>query len=94
MKYRLREGVVLETICGTSILVATLEARKYCDYTRHLNQDASFIIEMVKAELSLEEMAEKTSTQYEISKNEALNIIMSFLSGMIEMNYIIEESEE
>ena len=47
MNYKIRDGLVLETLCGTSLLIATLEARKYCPYVMQLNEASAYIWKML-----------------------------------------------
>lgn len=47
MNYKIREGIVMETLCGTSLLIATLEARKYCPYVMQLNEASAYIWQML-----------------------------------------------
>ena len=42
MDYQIRPGVVLTEACGEYLLLATLDASKYCPYVYQINETAAF----------------------------------------------------
>lgn len=42
MKYQIRPGVVLSEVCGEYLLLATMEASRYCPYVYQINETAAF----------------------------------------------------
>lgn len=93
MKYSLREGLVLETVCDTTLLVATLEARKYCPYVMQLNDASNFIVQSIVNGDSIEKMAENAAKEYEISQEEAVKTIHYFISELKKKNYLVVKEE-
>lgn len=89
MKYKIREGIVMETLCGTSLLIATLEARKYCPYVMQLNEASAYIWQMLFDGKTYEEMTECAAEDFEISVKQADETIKKFLSDLTEKNYLI-----
>lgn len=94
MNYKIRDGLVLETLCGTSLLIATLEARKYCPYVMQLNEASAYIWKMLFDGKTPAEMAELAANDFEISVKEAAETIKKFLSELTEQNYLIVEDEK
>lgn len=95
MNYKIRDGIVMETVCGTSLLIATLEARKYCPYVMQLNEASVYIWKMLLDGKTLDEMTALATKDFEISSAEAYATLNGFLSSLMEQNYLImEENEE
>ena len=92
--YKIRDGVVMETLCGVSLLIATTEARKYCPYVMQLNDASVYIWKMLFAGKCPEKMVEQAARDFDISIQEAGETIETFLSGLEEQNYLIIERNE
>ena len=94
MKYSIREGVVLECVCGESMLISTLKARKYCPYILQLN-DASLLIwnGAVKG-LTEEEIAEKAAVEYEIPFEQALATVKQFTAHLCKTGHLIPDESQ
>lgn len=93
MSYKIRDGIVMETICGTSLLIATLEATKYCPYVMQLNEASAYIWRMLFDGKSMEEMTVLAARDFEITEEEARETLNSFLQGLAEQNYLIAKNE-
>lgn len=91
MKYRKQPGIVMETICGQSLLIATIEAREYCPYLTKLDESSAFIWKMIEDGRTTDEMVSEIVREYGISKEEAEHALMAFLNGMEENHFIIKE---
>lgn len=93
MKYIIREGVLLETVCGESMLVATYKARKYCPYIFELNEASVLIWKGIQAGLDDQEIAAKASVDFEVSEEAALEAVRTFEAHLKEHGYLIEVSD-
>lgn len=91
MNYKIREGIVMETLCGTSLLIATLEARKYCPYVMQLNEASVYIWRMLFEKKTQTEMREQAARDFGISPKEADEIINNFVEELVKQNYLIIE---
>lgn len=91
MNYKIREGIVMETLCGTSLLIATLEARKYCPYVMQLNESSAYIWSMLFEKKTQTEMKEQAAKDFGISPEEADEIINNFVEELVKQNYLIIE---
>lgn len=91
MKYRKQAGIIMETICGQSLLIATAEARKYCPYLTQLDESSAFIWRMIEDGCTTEEMIPRIIDEYGISEKEAEGGLTAFLDGMEKNKFIIRE---
>lgn len=91
MKYTIREGLVLESVCGVPLLIATLEARKHCPYLMQLNEASAYIWKMLFDGKTLAEMTALAANDFEITEEEAQQTLTAFLSDLEKHNYIILE---
>lgn len=95
MRYKIRNGLVIETVCGTSLLIATLEARKHCPYVMRLNEASAYIWKLLFEGKTLDEMTALAAKDFELSPAEARETLTGFLASLIEQNYLMaEETEE
>lgn len=88
MKYRIRDGIVMDRLCGIDLLIATLEARKTCPYVMQLNEASAFIWRMLFDGIGIEEMAQRAASKYQIPLQVASDTIMQFLNNLVEQKYI------
>ncbi|MDO4466001.1 MAG: PqqD family protein [Bacillota bacterium] len=93
MQYKLRKGIVIESICGKSFVIATIEARKHCPYVMELNGASKFIFEELAQNKTIAQMAELASQKFEITLDNALQVIESFMKQLIAQNYVIVEED-
>ncbi len=93
MHYKVRDGIVMESLCGISLIIATLEARDHCPYVMQLNEASAYIWRLLFDRRSMEEMAALASKDFGITEAEAVEIIKSFLEELTEQNYLIVEKE-
>ena len=94
MKYRLREGLVIETVCGKPLLAATLKARKYCPYLTELNESSLFVLKMIEKELDIDEMAKKVSAYYQIDEETAAASLSAYLETLQSSGFILPLKDE
>jgi len=88
MRYQLRTGLVVVTICGKPLMAATMEARRYCPYLTELNESSLFVIRMLEEGLDTEDMTKRISDQYEIDTKTAASSLKTCLAVLQEQNYI------
>lgn len=92
MRYRTRDGVVLETICGQHRLIATLEARKHCPIVSALNDSSVFVWKMMEEGLDDMEMEDRVLQEYpDIDRTAARKVLDTFVSSLQKEGYIIPE---
>ena len=91
MKYRIRDGIVMEEICGVVLLISTVEARKSCPYLTELNESSIYVWNLIKEGKNTDEMAEEISEKYQISVNDAKEVLTGFLTDLENQNFIEKE---
>lgn len=89
MDYKIRDGIIMERVCGVPLLIATLEATRYCPYAMQLNEASAYIWEMLFQEKTVAEMTESVATDFNLSKEEAHNVLLDFLAELKEQNYLL-----
>lgn len=94
MSYKIRDGIVMESLCGVSLLIATLEAREYCPYVMELNEASAYIWNMLFEGKTQDEMTELAAKDFQITTDEARETIQEFLAELIKQNYLIIEKNE
>ena len=91
MVYKVREGLVRETVCGKELLIATLTAREYCPFLTELNDASAFIWDMLESGVSSDDIVEKAMVKYGISKSSAETAVISFISELERASFIIPQ---
>lgn len=90
-RYRLREGVVLENVCGERLLIATFSARGKCPYILELNEESEFIWKGLMEGLDEEDIAVRAAAEFEVSREEALEGVTGFFAFLEQNGYLTEE---
>ena len=88
-----RPGVVLEEVCGASLLIATREARESCPYVTQINAAAAAYWRLSEQAHSVSELAEAAAKQQGREIKETLLPSLFFVKRMAESGYLIEEEE-
>lgn len=93
-KYKLREGVVLTTVCGETLLVSTRKVRNKCPRTLHLDEVAKCFLSLIESTADKQEIAAKISERFNVTEELALKNIDSFISTMEGYGVIVAEECE
>lgn len=94
MEYKLRDGVILECICGEFLLIATLKARSFCPYIFQLNEASAFICQGLLDGAAPSAIAAKAASEYGIGEQEALESVNTFIEQLKENGYLIDTEKE
>ena len=94
MEYRIRDGIVMESVCGRELLIATLEAREYCPYLVELNEASAYIWKRLFSGTSPDKIASDIAADYGLSEKEASETVDAFLSELIKQQYLLPYTEE
>lgn len=90
MKYTVRKGVVSREICGEHLLIATLDAQKYCPYSTVINGDAAFVWECVAGGATDEEVVAAVAGEYEQPEAAVRDAVMALLGRLVSQGFLIE----
>ena len=93
MRFCLRDGVVLEKVCGENILIATFKARKYCPKVTQINDAAADLWRWFSRRLDIDSIIKKIVLNYDISENEARKSLLEFVSEMEKYGYMVKEED-
>ena len=93
-RYKTRDGVVLATVCGESLLVSASSLRGICPFVTVLNDSSAFLWNRLRNGASLAELENAVQTEYEIDDPLSVRtVIEAFLQRMSELNYLIMEDQ-
>lgn len=93
-KYKLRDGVVLTTVCGETLLLATRKVRDTCPYTLHLDDASKYLLALIENSSDKVKMTAEISARFNLSEELALRNLESFISAMEEYGVIVPEECE
>lgn len=93
MRYKIQPGIVLSTVCGESLLVATMKARDKCPYVKQLNSTAAYYWSLLEAGMSLEEILTDAEETYNVSRERVRPGLVSFINSLVMEGYLIPEAE-
>ena len=88
MNYKIRDGIVYETICGEHMLIATFKARKYCPYIYELNEASVMIWKCLIKGYELEQIAEEATHEFDINYDDALDAVQQFIAELEKQGYL------
>lgn len=84
-------GVVLVSVCGEHILVATREARKKVPYVQQINSAAAFYWKLLQEGVALDEIARQAACEYRMSNRQAAGAVIDCLKKMQQRGYLMIE---
>lgn len=93
-EYRIRNGIVLESICGKYVLISTEAARDKCSYIRKIDDIVAYYWEMMEEGLSLDDMVSRTSSLFkDVDTDEIRKDIVELTEQLKEMGYLLKDDE-
>lgn len=91
MKKQIRSGVVLTEVCGEHLLLATLDASRYCPYVYQINETAAFFWRLLEQQFTEEQIAEKVAEEYEVPVETAQRDVQQFIDTLLLQGYLLPE---
>lgn len=88
MSYQLCPGVVLATVCGEHMLIATRAARETVPSIRMLNDSAAYFWKLLQEQTPVEEIPARTAQDYDITAEQAQLFLQQFMDAMAEQGYL------
>lgn len=90
MRWKLRDGIILTTVCGQSFLVRNDSAGHKRVSAVNINDSAAFICQKLRDGYSMEEIKRELPNEFEIPDNADLdNMIYEFINSLEEQGYIV-----
>ena len=90
MRYSIRDGAVLTSICDQYLIVSGKKARVYCPYILQINDMAASIWKMIESNLSEEEIIDRISEGYDTEEIQSIkNAVNVYISQLFEYGYLL-----
>ena len=86
--YRIRDGVILQTICEESVLVAVGEARHFCPYVQQINESGAYLWRLLETGMDVHLMASRAAEDYGLPVEDITPGLDAFLDMLVEMGYL------
>lgn len=94
MTYHVCPGIVLATVCGENLLIATREARGKTANVKILNQTGAYFWKCFEQHRELNEIIAQASADYHISVEQVESAIEGFVSTLEKDGYLIPDGEK
>lgn len=91
MDYRIHPGIVFQTICGRSFLIAVRLARKECPHLQELNEYGAFCWCLLEQGRREEEMIPEIMKEYLVNEEEAREGLTQFIKELSDFHYLLPE---
>lgn len=93
-RYKTRDGVVLTSVCGETLLVSASALSELCPFVTVVNDSSAFLWTKLRNGASAEELENAVRAEYEIDDPSVVgSVIRDFLRQMLELNYLIAEEQ-
>lgn len=89
--YKIQPGVVLTSVCGEHMLVATRLARGKCPYVKQLNSTGAFYWSLLEQGKDLEEMVAIASEAYGVDGERIRPGLEKYIEGLRSGGYLLPE---
>lgn len=93
MRYTIRPGVVLASVCGEAILVATRPARGKCPYVNRLNATGAYFWSLLEQGMELDQIVEDAARHYDIGRERLRSDLRRFMESLRAQGYLLAEDE-
>jgi len=90
-EYKIRPGIVLASVCGENILVATRTARDYCPYIRQINSTAAYFWSLLEQGMDMETMEKTAASRYKVEREKIRPGLYQFLNSLVTYGYLYRE---
>ena len=93
IEYHLREGIVLTTVCGEYLLIATPKARPFCEKARTINSSGADILRILQeGPRTLQEIADSFAKEYDIPDMKVLqDDLAAYMTALSDSGYVLCE---
>lgn len=90
-QYRIRPGVVLSSVCGEFMLVATRKARGLCPYVKQINATGAYYWELLMQDMDFEQMVAHAADRYHVEPTRIRPGLRIFLDDLVKKGYLLPE---
>ncbi len=85
----MRAGVVLVSVCGENMLVATQKAQNYVPHITKINEDGAFYWKMMERHMSIPEMVKQAALKNGTEEKKEHLMLMKFWRKLIQKGYLV-----
>lgn len=93
-KYLIRPGVVLSSVCGEHLLIATREARGKCPYAKQINNTGAYFWTLLEQGDDVENMVLSASDRFQAEPERIRPGLIRFIESLTSAGYLIPEETE
>ncbi len=86
---KIKDGYILRTVAGVSVVVAVGEESRRFNKLIKLNDSAAFIFKQLETDISEEELVKRLLDEYDVSEETALRDVRSLLSSLKEAGLLV-----
>ena len=95
MRYRVKKGIVLTSVCGQYILVAAKKTRENCPYITQINETTASCWRLLENGCTCDGLIRFLLDEYDAEdENLVKEDVEKLLAKLFELGYIIKEDEE
>ena len=95
MDWKMRDGIVLTSVCEQYYLVGCSVSSGKCPYVMGINESGAFIWKQMEQGKSIDEIKAAVLREYKISEETDVGEVITEFAGMLqEKGYIISEPTE
>ncbi len=92
-KYRVRDGVVLESIAGVYLIISTYAVREFCPYVKRINETGAYYFEQIQNGFSAEDILGQVAEAFPYVERSVLESdLYDFIEDLVNNGYLIKES--
>lgn len=91
---KVRPGVVLLSVCGEHMLVATREARETVPYVQQINGPAAFYWKLLEEGREPKEIVRQAAEKYQMPPQKAVAAVLAFMKKLQQAGYLVIEDTE
>lgn len=91
--YTIQPGVVLASVCGQALLVATRPAWGKCPYINQLNETGAYFWSHLEQGLDTEQIVQAAAQHYDAAPERIRTDLLTFLQALQEHGYLLPEDK-
>lgn len=92
--YAIQPGVVLASVCGEQLLIATQRARGKCPYAKQLNATGAYFWTLLEQGLTLEDMVQAAAGRFQVEPERIRPGLVKFTEDLRENGYLLPEDAQ
>lgn len=91
VKYRIRDQVILENVCGQNLLLTYGGALEQMPYLRMINDTGAYYWKLIEAGHDVNQILDIASEEFEIPRETIKKGLYAYLTSLTEAGYLLED---